>query len=161
MGKALKIRPKQIRTARKLISSLPEKDDGCSREEAAALLEKDFKKAFKKGYTPKEICALFKQQGIIIAKHLVEKYQIDEDSDQENININPDKSEENIQINNEAKISETQNQEEKNSNTLPEQKPKTFLEFDNVHKKQSNESQKSSTGYSSFKIIPDTPIGEL
>ena len=91
MAKAGKIRPKQIKKAQRLISSLPVKDEGCSREEAAALLEKDLKRAFKKGYSPKEICALFKKEGIIIARHVIEKYQ-DEDDDTQLKTSSPEKT---------------------------------------------------------------------
>ena len=55
MKKGGTIRPEQIRQAQKLLNELPVKDDKKTREEAAAILEKDFRKAFKKGYTPKEL----------------------------------------------------------------------------------------------------------
>ncbi len=51
------------------------KDIRCSPEEAAAFLEKDFKRAFRKGYTPKELCALLKKAGIVIPERLVARYQ--------------------------------------------------------------------------------------
>ncbi|MBD5557440.1 MAG: hypothetical protein HDQ92_02400 [Desulfovibrio sp.] len=51
------------------------KDTRCSREEAAAFLEKDLKRAFRKGYTTKELCALLKKAGIIIPERLVARYQ--------------------------------------------------------------------------------------
>ncbi|WP_165078903.1 MULTISPECIES: hypothetical protein [unclassified Desulfovibrio] len=56
-GKIGKISPEQLRTAQKILRELPVKDARCSREEAAAFLEKDLKRAFRKGYTPKEQCA--------------------------------------------------------------------------------------------------------
>ena len=70
-----KITPEQLRTAQKLLRELPVKDTRCSREEAAAFLEKDFKRAFRKGYTPKELCDLFEKAGIIITERLIASYQ--------------------------------------------------------------------------------------
>ena len=55
MKKGGTIRPEQIRQAQRLLNELPVKDDKKTREEAAGILEKDFRKAFKKGYTPKEL----------------------------------------------------------------------------------------------------------
>ena len=49
-----KLRPGQIERARMLLQNLPEKDDRKTREEAAGILEKDFRKALKQGYTPRE-----------------------------------------------------------------------------------------------------------
>ena len=74
MAKNAKIRPEQIERAQKLLQGLPEKDDRKTREEAAGLLEKDFRKALGKGYTPKELTAILKNAGIIIPAYLVEKY---------------------------------------------------------------------------------------
>ena len=71
MARIAKIRPEQITRAQKTLQSLPEKDDRKSREEAAALLEKDFRKTMDKGYTPKEICAILKSEGIIIPAYLL------------------------------------------------------------------------------------------
>lgn len=69
-----KLRPGQIERARMLLQNLPEKDDRKTREEAAGILEKDFRKALKQGYTPKELSAMLKAEGIIIPAYLVEKY---------------------------------------------------------------------------------------
>ena len=69
-----KLRPGQIERARTLLQNLPEKDDRKTREEAAGILEKDFRKALKQGYTPKELSAMLKAEGIIIPAYLVEKY---------------------------------------------------------------------------------------
>lgn len=74
MAKSAKIRPEQIERAQKLLQSLPEKDDRKTREEAAGLLEKDFRKALGKGYTPRELTAILKNAGIIIPAYLVEKF---------------------------------------------------------------------------------------
>ena len=75
VGRIGKITPEQLRTARRLLRELPVKDTRCSREEAAAFLEKDLKRAFRKGYTPKELCALLKKAGIIIPERLIARYQ--------------------------------------------------------------------------------------
>ena len=75
VGKIGKIRPEQLGTAQKILRELPVKDTRCSREEAAAFLEKDFKRAFRKGYTPTELCAFLKKAGIIIPERLVARYQ--------------------------------------------------------------------------------------
>ena len=60
------------------------KDNRRSREEAAAFLEKDLKRAFRKGYTPKELCALFKKAGITIPERLIARYQEPVEVDGEN-----------------------------------------------------------------------------
>ena len=91
MGEAGKIRPDQLRTARAILSELPVKDNRCSREQAAAFLEKDLKRAFRKGYNPKELCALFKKSGIIIPERLVARYQEPEEGTEENRNFMPGK----------------------------------------------------------------------
>lgn len=49
MKKGGTIRPEQIRQAQRLLNELPVKDNRKTREEAAGILEKDFRKAFKKG----------------------------------------------------------------------------------------------------------------
>ena len=69
-----KIRPEQIERARKLLQDLPEKDARKTREEAAGFLEKDFRKALQRGYTPKELSMMLKNAGIIIPAYLVEKF---------------------------------------------------------------------------------------
>ena len=74
MAKAGKLRPEQLARAQTLLSDLPEKDKRKTREEGAEFLEKDFRKALRKGYTPKEISAMLKNAGIIIPAYLVEKF---------------------------------------------------------------------------------------
>jgi|GEM_PF-1253965 len=69
-----KLRPDQISRAQKLLQDLPEKDERRTREEAAEILEKDFRKALQRGYTPKELSAMLKNAGIIIPAYLVEKF---------------------------------------------------------------------------------------
>lgn len=79
MKKGGTIRPEQIRQAQRLLNELPVKDDKKTREEAAGILEKDFRKAFKKGYTPKELSMMLKNAGIIIPAYLTEKFLKEED----------------------------------------------------------------------------------
>lgn len=74
MKKGRTIRPEQIRQAQKLLNELPVKDNRKTREEAAGILEKDFRNAFKKGYTPKELSMMLKNAGIIIPAYLAEKF---------------------------------------------------------------------------------------
>lgn len=74
MKKGGTIRPEQIRQAQRLLNDLPVKNDKKTRKEAAEILEKDFRKAFKKGYTPKELSMLLKNAGIIIPAYLTKKF---------------------------------------------------------------------------------------
>lgn len=73
MAPSATIRPEQIQRAKKLLQDLPEKEERKTRPEAAKLLEKDFQKALKKGYGPKELCTLLKGEGIIIPAYLIKK----------------------------------------------------------------------------------------
>lgn len=74
MKKGGTIRPEQIRQAQKLLNELPAKDNRKTREEVAGILEKDFRKAFKKGYTPQELSMILKNAGIIIPAYLTKKF---------------------------------------------------------------------------------------
>ena len=74
MAKNATIRPEQIERARKLLQDLPEKDERKTREEAAGILEKDFRKVLGKGYSPKEISTILKNSGIIIPAYLVKNF---------------------------------------------------------------------------------------
>lgn len=68
------IRPQQIERAKKLLQDLPGKEDRKTRMEAAELLEKDFKKALKKGYGPSELSQMLKNEGIIIPAYLIKRF---------------------------------------------------------------------------------------
>mgnify|MGYP003189656080 CR=1 FL=1 len=70
-------RPQQIKWARKLLQNLPEKEDRETRPEAVALLERDFKKAKEKGYNPKKLSQLLKNEGIIIPVYLIKRFLTD------------------------------------------------------------------------------------
>lgn len=74
MASKTKIRPEQLRKARKLLQNLPERENGKTRPEAAEFLENDFRKAFKKGYSPKELSLLLKNAEIIIPAYLIQKF---------------------------------------------------------------------------------------
>lgn len=80
MPKTGKITPQQIQKAKKIIALLPKKYNGITREEAGELLVKDFRLAFKKGYTPQEICFIFREFGITIPVKIVSKYQMADDA---------------------------------------------------------------------------------
>lgn len=79
MAQSPTIRPEQIRRAKKLLQDLPEKEIRKTRPEAAKLLESDFRKALKKGYSPEEIRALLKNEGIIIPAYLIKQFRLDSD----------------------------------------------------------------------------------
>lgn len=74
MASKTKIRPEQLTRARKLLHDLPKREDGKTRPEAAEFLESDFRKALKKGYSPKELSLLLKNEGIIIPAYLIQKF---------------------------------------------------------------------------------------
>lgn len=74
MSSPATIRPEQIERAKELLQGLPEKNERKTRLEAAKLLEKDFKKALKKGYGPKELSSILRSEGIIIPAYLIEEY---------------------------------------------------------------------------------------
>ena len=74
MTRTATIRPEQIAKAKKLLDELPERDNRKTRTEAAALLEKDFEKALKKGYGPSELSQILKNEGIIIPAYLIKRF---------------------------------------------------------------------------------------
>ena len=51
--------------------------DRKTRPGAAALLERDFKKTKEKGYNPKELSQLLKNEGIIIPVYLIKRFLAD------------------------------------------------------------------------------------
>ena len=55
MARFANIRPEQINKARRMLQDLPEKIERKTRQEAALLLERDLRKALKKGYGPQGI----------------------------------------------------------------------------------------------------------
>lgn len=77
MAETAGIRPAQIERARRLLQDLPPRDDRRTRDEAAALLEKDFRKAWRKGYGAREICAILRSAGIVMPVRLVQQFCAD------------------------------------------------------------------------------------
>ena len=74
MARFANIRPEQINKARLMLQDLPEKTERKTRQEAALLLESDLRKELKKGYEPKELCTLLKNEGIIIPTYLIRQF---------------------------------------------------------------------------------------
>ncbi len=68
------IRMEQLTKAKKLLMNLPKKKDGKTRPDAAKFLEKAFRNALKKGYSPKELSQLLKNESIIIPAYLIQKF---------------------------------------------------------------------------------------
>lgn len=149
MGKIGKITPEQLGTAQRLLRDLPMKDNRCSRQEAAAFLEKDFKRAFRKGYTPKELCALLKKAGIIISERLIARYQEPGVQEVKNREVASEKRGSSAEGNRSLPARQTENIKAVKNITTPgglEAKPKPKSE---------------PARYGTFTITPDTPIGEL
>ena len=125
------------------------KDTRCSREEAAAFLEKDIKRAFKKGYTPKELCALLKRAKIIIPERLIARYQVPEVAEVENREA----------------ASEKQGTRAERHSTLPPQNTEDAQAAKDANTPKEMEARPKpkpeTVRYGTFTIIPDTPIGEL
>ena len=155
MGRVGKIRPQQIKTAQRIISELPEKNNSCTREEAAELLANDFKRA----YTPKEICALFKSHGIVMAEYLVARYQISEDEDSRDTPQPRPRKKSGLEINQDGQAPENkslalQNSQQTNADA-------TGIKAKDTGLRSANAADGQSVLPGKFAIIPDTPIGEL
>ncbi|WP_165072734.1 hypothetical protein, partial [Desulfovibrio sp. ZJ200] len=73
MASSATIRMEQLTQAKKLLMNLPKKKDGKTRPDAAKFLEKAFRNALKKGYSPKELSQLLKNE-IIIPAYLIQKF---------------------------------------------------------------------------------------
>ena len=89
MARFANIRPEQISKARRMLQDLPEKTERKTRQEAALLLESDLRKALKKGYGPRELCTLLKNEGIIIPTYLIRQFcsENDESLSESSLNI--------------------------------------------------------------------------
>ncbi len=149
MGKIRKIRPEQLRPAQRILRELPMKDTRCSREEAAAFLEKDLKRAFRKAYTPKELCALLKKAGIIIPERLIARYQEPTVEDGKNRVLGAAK----------------QGCSDKRNSIVPPKKTVHTEVAKDTTPSSENEAKPTpkpeSVRYGTFRVVPDTPIGEL
>ena len=149
VGKIGKIRPEQLRTAQKILRELTVKDTRCSREEAAAFLEKDFKRAFRKGYTPKELCALMKKAGLIIPEHLIVQSQ----EPVGKLGVNKDR-ESGKQGSRAERNSIVTSQKNGNDEVAKDLTPSGEVQGAPMTKPVPER-------YGTFPIIPDSPIGEL
>ncbi len=74
MASSATIRMEQLTKAKKLLMNLPKKKYGKTRPDAAKFLEKAFRNALKKGYSPKELSQLLKNESIIIPAYLIQKF---------------------------------------------------------------------------------------
>lgn len=154
------LKQRQIKLAQNLMSELPEKNTKCTREEAAEIMAADFKRAFKKGYTPKEIAALLRKQGIIIAAHLIGRYF---DEDTVTAKKGPEFSEQAVvpeQQEGDPAVDEKVAPPETEQASVQEQSPEAKIE------QAGDEDSAAPTAgqharHGKFEIIPDTPIGEL
>lgn len=160
MGKGGKIRPQQIQKAQKLLTGLPEKEC-CSREKAVDLLAKDLRKAFQKGYTPKEICALLRKDGIILGEQLVTRFMEHEAGEKEIADGMLPQRREQADMTQDVAPSggdyEKQNQKSNGAN-LTEKKQDCEVDENANHDLTITKEQ---VLHSRFEIIPDTPLGEL
>ena len=73
MAKQVNISLKKIEALKKRLQKLPLKDDVKSREEAVEILEASFQDARRKGYTLKELRALFAEEGVPLPLSLLKK----------------------------------------------------------------------------------------
>lgn len=73
MAEKTKIPLKKIVALKKRLQKLPLKEDVKSREETVEILEASFQDALKKGYTLKELRALFAEEGVPLPLSLLKK----------------------------------------------------------------------------------------
>ena len=73
MAKQANMSLKKIEALKKRLQKLPLKEDVKSREEAAQILETSFQNALKKGYTLKELRALFVEEGVALPLSLLKR----------------------------------------------------------------------------------------
>lgn len=161
MGRSKKIRQQQVAKAQKLLSELPVKDDRCSREEAVGLLEKDLRKAFKRGYSPQDIYALFKKERIPIPTYLLSKY-FDEESGEEEKDGPVEKGESTQPAVHDVPPERQDHpcQHEKIAEPAEKFVPSQARNGQNESNAGCNP-QKPVVKYGTFEITPDIPIGEL
>lgn len=161
MGRSVKIHRRKVAKAQKLLSELPVKDNQCSREEAVGLLAKDLRKAFKRGYSPEDIYALFKKENIPIPTFLLSKY-FDEETAEEAKKVQPDNGEGTKSITPDVPSTEQDDQcrQEKISNPTEKIVPPQSRSGQNEDKAVCNP-PKPVVKYGTFEITPDIPIGEL
>ena len=72
MTRVVKYLPEQIERCRRRMQAAPVKDMGKTKAETAGILAKDVRAMQKKGYSLKEICELFREEGLVISVSLLE-----------------------------------------------------------------------------------------
>lgn len=161
MGRSKKIHQRQVAKAQKLLSDLPVKDDRCSREEAVGLLEKDLRKAFKRGYSPEDIYALFKKERIPIPTYLLSKY-FDEGTVEETKKAPSDNGDGTKSVAPDVHLDGQDDpcKQEKMSDHAEKFVPPPSHKGQDESKATSSP-QKPVVKYGTFEITPDIPIGEL
>lgn len=154
------IRQRQIKLAQNLMSELPEKNIKCTKEEAAEIMAADFKRAFKKGYTPKEIAALLRKQGIIIAAHLIGRYFEEDIVTTKKRKVSSEQTGPSGQKEDAPAVEEKEAAVGTEPTSVQEQSPEAP-----IAQATKENSATSVAGHHArhgkFEIIPDTPIGEL
>ncbi len=158
------IRPERIEQARKLLQDLPEKDTRISKKEAVVRLEADIHKAFKKGYTSKEIALLLKSAGVTISMQLIKEVLDSENRDEA---LQRELSE----LNADDFLDEAENDSENQKSVSTEDKesvlPKTKENAEGNRAKNTTkrvekiEEEVVSSKNGRFEIIPDRPNDEL
>jgi hypothetical protein len=73
MAVKTKIPMEKILTLKKRLQRLPAKDTGKSREEAAELLAAEYREALDKGYSSKELRAVFMEEGVTVSAELLKR----------------------------------------------------------------------------------------
>lgn len=73
MTRQASISLKKIESLKKRLQKLPLKEEVRSREEAIEFLEASFQEALKKGYSLKELRALFVEEGVVLPLSLLKK----------------------------------------------------------------------------------------
>ena len=76
MAEKTKIPLKKIEALKKRLQKLPLKDDVKSREEAVEILEASFHDTLQRGYTLKELRAMFAEEGVALPLSLLKKHPI-------------------------------------------------------------------------------------
>ncbi len=160
MKKTPQFKLKNIKRAQQIISALPEKEDKCTREEAAEQLAEFFKRGFRKGYTPKELSRFLREEGIIMPENLIARYQEDDD-EPKNLKVyaplQKEEASENCELSQskeETPASNSKVQVEKKQSSFAE---KTIPPLDDLIAPV----KKPAIRHGGFEIRPDTPIGEL
>lgn len=160
MKKPPQFKLKNIKRAQQIISGLPEKEDSCSREEAAEQLAEYFRRAFKKGYSPKEVAISLRKSGIIMPEILIARYQENNDEPENTTISAPPEKEECPKKNGEAQEKEempggkSEKPVQENQSSTPE---KITPPLDDLMAPV----KKPPARHGGFEIRPDTPIGEL